>query len=329
MKSFENLDHIYTKDLSNEYSNRLPSHTNHCELILSSKKNDRRAFISDSEDSQNKSGASYRSKREYYDSPYKSKEDQLKERENEIIKNEIEINKMYEQLEIEKEKWYKTVELQLEEIENKELDLEAQREELATELEKCQILGESLHKIQADIRAKSTAVKEQEKKIKSIEERLCMKIEDIRSADIKLKEFEDNLNQKESEIFIVLQEIQRKYLDIKLTTDMFETINEDLLQKTKQLEKDSNYLKKNKIELDKQKIIQQYKSEKLENWENLLEARAKKLQMIEENLIKKIKNRENRESKIEFPPSVTTEEDDDVCISGYNVITSRSNESNF
>ena len=60
-----------------------------------------------------------------------------------------------------------------------------------------------------------------------------------------------------------------------------------------------------------------------------MDDRAKKFSRLENEFANMSKNKEYIKVKDELVPSVTTDEDEDICLTGYNVLTPRSNESNF
>ena len=157
------------------------------------------------------------------------------------------------------------IKIQIEEIENRELELEAQREELATELEKCQLLGESLHKIQADIRGKSILVNEREKNVKILEEKLNIRKNELEETQMNLNNHEGDLLIKEGQMVEIIEDIEQKQIDILKTSKMFEEINQNLIEKSLKLDADTEYLNKKLFEIDKKKIMNDRKSQRLEN----------------------------------------------------------------
>jgi hypothetical protein len=210
---------------------------------------------------------------------------------------------------------------QLEDIESRELELEVQREELATELEKCQILGENLHKIQSEIRNKALSVNEREKNLKIAEERNFMVFEDLIENERRFKEKKILFDIREKENLNIIEDIEQKSRDIQKTSKMFEKINSNLLTREEKLQKDQNFLKKGQFQLEKDKKILRQNFNKLEKWQKDLESRGKLLKIFEGPPMIKLQDH------LKDVPSVTTEEDDECCVIGINILTPRSNES--
>ena len=121
----------------------------------------------------------------------------------------------------------------------------------------------------------------------------------------------------------------KKKKDIKITSEMFENINNNLIEKSKKIEIDSEFLFKTMSEMDHYKYSYEQKFEKLHFWEKKLDDRAEKFSRLENEFANMSKNKEYIKVKDELVPSVTTDEDEDICLTGYNVLTPRSNESNF
>lgn len=329
MKSFENIENFFLGESpQRDHHDRYLQDLKHLEKQRQELKKDQDLIKQKAEELDFRI-REFNKTQDTFELTMKKKQDFLRKRESELIKHEQEIQEIYKSLEQEKEKWRKVLENQLEEIENKELDLEAQREELATELEKCQILGESLHKIQTEIRSKSQTVNTREKAVRLAEDRLAMRFEDYSSLYQRQISYENYLKSKELELENVVELIEVRNYDIKITSDMFENINKNLIEKTKKIDNETDYLTKCMMDIDKQKIMYKKKFQKLEDWENSLENRTKKLQELENSYMHKFKTIESIEMRGMPMISSTTEEDEDVVITGFNVLTSRSNDSNL
>ncbi|OMJ94126.1 hypothetical protein SteCoe_2761 [Stentor coeruleus] len=329
MKSFENIDNFYLGE-SPQHNNN-DHHLQNLKNLETQRQNlkkDQNLIKKKSEELDFRIDK-FNKTQNTFSLTMKKKQDILKKRESELIKHEQEIQKVYQSLEQEKEKWMKILENQLKEIENKELGLESQHEELATELEKCQILSESLHRIQSEIRFKSQSINKREKAIKLAEDRLAMYFEDYTSLYQRQILYEDFLKSKELELENVVELIEVRNYDIKITSDMFENINKNLIEKMKKIDNETDYLNKCMMDIDKQKIMYKKKFEKLEDLENDLEKRMKKIQELENSFIYKFKTIESIGMRGIKMISSTTEEDEDVIVTGFNVLTSRSNDSNL
>jgi len=325
MKSFEDSPQSFIADSQTEYYNSTLTEFKNLEKFKLELAHEQEYLQLQSEDLDKKI-KKFLSQKENFEQQYRKKQEALRKRELDLGKKEAEIYKLYEQFSNEKEKWKRMLDIQLEDLENKELDLDVQREELATELEKCQLLGENLHKIQSDIRNKSLMVNEKERQLKLAEENLFMKSEDLKGFEVVINEKEQDVFNKEKELFEVIQVLEYRGYDIEKASEMLESINRNLVVKENKVRKDTEVLIKAQKTLDKQMAGYKQKVKELEVWENKLKVKETTIAVEENNEYQKIKLIESIDFKNPVP-SVTTEEDDECCVIGINVLTPRSNES--
>lgn len=325
MKSFEDSPQSFIADLQTEYYNSNLTELKNLEKFKLELAHEQE-YLQLQSDDLDKKIKKFVSQKENFEQQYRKKQEALRKKELDLGKKEAEIYKLYEQYSNEKEKWKRMLDIQLEELENKELDLEVQREELATELEKCQLLGENLHKIQSDIRNKSLMVNEKERQLKGAEENMFMKSEDLMGFEVILKEKEQDVFNKEKELFEVIQILEFRGNDIEKASEMLESINRNLMIKENKVRKDTEALIKAQKSLDKQMVVFKQRAKELEVWENELKVKEMTIVGKENNEYQKIKLIESIDFK-NGVPSVTTEEDDECCVIGFNVLTPRSNES--
>jgi chromosome segregation ATPase len=318
MKSFEGSPRSFISDNYSDRPGSLPA--DYLEKLRLELAHEQEYLQLQAEDLQQKMKTFARQK-ENFENNYKSRLEHLRIKEIDLAKQEAEFYKVYENFEGEKEKWKKILDGQLEDIESRELELEVQREELATELEKCQILGENLHKIQSEIRNKALSVNEREKNLKIAEERNFMVFEDLIENERRFKEKKILFDIREKENLNIIEDIEQKSRDIQKTSKMFEKINSNLLTREEKLQKDQNFLKKGQFQLEKDKKILRQNFNKLEKWQKDLESRGKLLKIFEGPPMIKLQDH------LKDVPSVTTEEDDECCVIGINILTPRSNES--
>jgi hypothetical protein len=157
--------------------------------------------------------------------------EQVKAKERQLMKLEHELNQKIINFEEEKEKWCVHISLKLKDIENKEEQLEVQREKIFFDMEKIRIKEKCLKRTAEEIKKNKAFLDEFEKreeKLRQNEEIFEMKVEDLAGYERKIVLFEEGLRNKEEELEKVAEIIENRKNDIAKTAEMFEKIHEHL-----------------------------------------------------------------------------------------------------